>query len=334
MRALMVVVLLGWASVGASVARAEAPALRIGVQYGTSMLAVMLMEHGKLVEQRARAAGLGEVAVSYRNISGPVAMSDGVLSGALDIGINGAPSVLLLWDKTRASANPVRGLAAVSTNPSILVTRNPDVRGIRDFTERDRIALPGVKIALNAILLQMAAQKEWGAAEWGRLDARTTTLGHPDALAAMLSGAGDITAHFSGPPFSTIEIKAGMRPILRAHDVLGDGWDMIMFAATKVHDANPQLMAATLAALQDAMDAIHADPRAAAATYLAMSGDKKSGVEDILALITDPDTSYGTRPRSVSQFAEFMVGVGLLKTRPAGWSDVFFADLPRGPATP
>ena len=310
-------------------AHAEAAQLRVGVQYGTSMLAVMLMENGRLVERHALAAGLGEVAVSYRNISGPVAMSDGVLSGALDIGINGAPSVLLLWDKTRNSAGAVRGLAAVSTNPSILVTRNPAVQTIRDFTERDRIALPGVKIALNAILLQMAAAKAWGPNEWARLDARTTTLGHPDALAAMLSGAGDITAHFSGPPFSTLEIKAGMRPILRAHDVLGDGWDMLMFASARFRDANPRLVGAVLAALDEAQRAIRADPRAAAATYLAMSGDKKSSVEDIVALITDPDTTYGTTPRSVMQFAAFMHGVGLLKNQPGGWTDVFFPDLPR-----
>ena len=314
--------MLAWHPAGA-----ETTQLRIGAQYGTSMLAVMLMEGDRLVEKQLAAAGLPEVAVSYRNISGPVAMSDGVLSGALDIGINGAPSVLLLWDKTRNGANPVRGFASVSTNPSILVTRNPGVRSIRDLTERDRIALPGVKIALNAILLQMAAAKEWGVAEYGRLDARTTTLGHPDALATMLSGTGDVTAHFSGPPFSTLEIKAGMRPILTARDVLGDGWDMIMFATTRFHDANPKLMAAVLAALREADASIRRDPPNAARRYLELSGDKKSTLEDILALITDPDTTYDPAPRSVMQFATFMATVGLLKNKPGDWSDVFFPDL-------
>ena len=309
-------------------AQAETTQLRIGVQYGTSMLAVMLMEGGKLVEKQAAAAGLPPVEVTYRNISGPVAMSDGVLSGALDIGINGAPSVLLLWDKTRTSANPVRGFASVSTNPSILVTRNPAVHSIRDLTERDRIALPGVKIALNAILLQMAAAREWGIAEYARLDARTTTLGHPDALATMLSGTGDVTAHFSGPPFSTLEIKAGMRPILASKDVLdGQGWDMIMFATTKVHDANPKLMAAVLSALREADAAIKRDPAEAARRYLELSGDKKSTVADILTLITDPDTTYDPVPRSVMQFATFMATVGLLKTKPADWSEIFFPEV-------
>jgi len=328
MRATIAILLALFALLALRPAHAETTQLRIGVQYGTSMLAVMLMEGGKLVEKQLAAAGLPAVDVTYRNISGPVAMSDGVLSGALDVGINGAPSVLLLWDKTRSGANPVRGFASVSTNPSILVTRNPAIRSIRDLTERDRIALPGVKIALNAILLQMAAAREWGTAEYARLDARTTTLGHPDALATMLSGTGDITAHFSGPPFSTLEIKAGMRPILAAKDVLGgEGWDMIMFATTKFHDANPKLMAAVLAALREADATIKRDPPAAARRYLELSGDKKSTIDDILALITDPDTTYDPAPRSVMQFATFMASVGLLKNKPADWSDIFFPEI-------
>lgn len=310
-----------------SPARAEAAQLRIGVQYGTSMLAVMLMERDHLVERRAAAAGLGDVAVSYRNIGTPVAMSDGVLSGALDIGINGAPSVLLLWDKTRNAANPVRGLAAVSTSPSVLVTRNPAVHSIRDFTEADRIAVPGVKISINALLLQMGAQREWGPDGWNRLDARTTSLGHPDAMTAMLSGKGEITAHFSGPPFSTIEARNGGRAILTAKDVLGDGWDMIMFMAAVTHDANPRLVGAVLAALQDAMDSIRKDPRAAAEAYLAISRDTRSSVDDIVAIITDPGQSYTEAPHSVLQFARFMHGIGLLKTGPARWQDAFFPDV-------
>lgn len=313
-------------------ARAESATLSIGVQYGTSMLPLMLMQHDHLVEKHAREAGLSDVTVSYRNLAGPAEMADGVLSGALNIGNSGAPSLLLLWDKTRRSANPVRGLVSVSNDPSVLVTRNPNVHSIRDFTERDRIALPGVKIALNAILLQMAAAKEWGPSQWARLDARTTTLGHPDALVAMLAGKGEVTAHFSGPPFSTLEVKAGMRPILTAKDVLGDGWDMILFTTTRFHDANPKLMGAVIAALREADAEIARDPKLAAQRYLEVSGDTHSSESDILALITDPDTAYDTAPRSVMQFATFMSAIGLLKEKPAAWTDIFFPDLSQAPA--
>ena len=308
-------------------ARAESPTLHIGIQYGTSIVPLMVMEHDHLIQKHAIASGLGPVEVTFRNYSNPSPMTDGVLSGALDIGMVGAPSLLQMWDKTRNSPNPIRGFASISTNPSTLVTRNPAVQSIKDFTERDRIALPGVKIGLNAIILQMAAADAWGPGEWARLDPRTVTLGHPDALAAMLSGAGDITAHFAQPPFSTLEIRAGMRPILRAKDVLGDGWDMMLFAATRFHDANPRLMAAILDALEEADEIIRRDPPAAAALYLEMSGDKKSTQTEIQALITDPDTTYATTPRSVMRFATFMHGIGTLKNLPPAWTEIFFPEI-------
>lgn len=162
-------------------------------------------------------------------------MSDGVRLGVLDIGINGAPSVLLPWDKTRNYPNPDRGLTVTSTSPSMLVTRNP---AVTDITEADRIAVPGIKISINA-MSKVAAQHTLGKNGRSRLDLHTTGLGHPDAMKAMLSGKRKIPGHFSGPPFSTIEIEAGGRAILTAKDELGDGWDIIMFGTTAVHDKTP-----------------------------------------------------------------------------------------------
>ena len=38
-----------------------------------------------------------------------------------------------------------------------LNTANPDIKSIKDFTERDRIAVPSIKVSVQAVLLQMAA---------------------------------------------------------------------------------------------------------------------------------------------------------------------------------
>ena len=299
-------------------AHAEPRELRIGIQFGTAMLPLMLVQHDHLLEQR-----LPGTTVTWRGFTGPGAVNDGMLAGALDIGVNGAPAVLILWDKTRGR---MKAIASVGGNPSTLVSRNPAVHTIKDFTEADRIAVPAVKLGLNAIILQMAAAQAFGPAEWERLDARTVTMGHADALTAMLSGASDINAHFSQPPYSTLEVKAGQREILKARDVLGDGWDMLLFTTQTFHDANPQAMAALMDSLQRAMDRIHADPRSAAQLYLEMSGDRKSSVDEILALITDPDTDYARNPHSVMKFADFMHSIGTLKTAPKDWKELFFPE--------
>jgi len=299
-------------------AHAETRELRIGVQFGTAMLPLMVMQHDHLIEQR-----LPDLTVTWRGFTGPGPVTDGMLSGALDIGVNGAPAILILWDKTRGR---MKGIASVGGNPSTLVSRNPAVHSVKDFTDADRIAVPAVKLGLNAIILQMAAEQAFGPGQWERLDARTVTMGHADALTAMLSGASDINAHFSQPPYSTLEVKAGQREILKARDVLGDGWDMLLFTSQTFHDANPQIMAAVMDTLQQAMDRIHADPRAAARLYLEMSADHKSSEDEILALITDPDTDYARNPHSVMKFADFMHRIGTIKTAPKDWKDVFFPE--------
>ena len=45
--------------------------------------------------------------------------------------------------------------------PYVLVTRNPNVKTIADFTENDKIALPAVKLTGHAIALEMASAKVW-----------------------------------------------------------------------------------------------------------------------------------------------------------------------------
>ena len=54
------------------------------------------------------------------------------------------------------------------------------------------------------------------------LDALTVSLSHPDAQVALLSGASEITAHFSSPPFQYQQLeKPGIRTVLSSYDVLG-----------------------------------------------------------------------------------------------------------------
>ena len=54
-----------------------------------------------------------------------------------------------------------------------------------------------VKVSIPAIILQMAAIKEFGAAEFGSLDRYTVSLTHPDGVIALLSGRTEITTSAS-----------------------------------------------------------------------------------------------------------------------------------------
>ncbi len=91
-------------------------------------------------------------------------MNDGIISGALQFISVGAPSLITLWDKTRDNVQ-VKGMSAMTTYPLYLNVRNPNVKSIRDFSDKDKIAMPSVKISTQAIMLQMAAAKEYRRAE-------------------------------------------------------------------------------------------------------------------------------------------------------------------------
>src|SRR5499426_2142010 len=235
-------------------ARGEASELRVSKGFGIHYLPLYVMEGQKLVEKHAASAGLGDVKVSYRVIDGGNVINDAMLSGALDIAAGGVPGFLTLWGKTRALPdNEVRGLAAVGSGSVWLVTRNPKVKTLRDFTENDRIAVPGIKTSFVAVVLQMAAAKEFGSENYAKLDHLTVGIPHPEALAAMLAGRTEITAHFCSPPFSYIEQDTpGIRRVINSADVLGALTIIMSYSTRKFADANPKLARAFVAAVDEA----------------------------------------------------------------------------------
>ncbi|MDQ7990041.1 MAG: ABC transporter substrate-binding protein [Candidatus Dactylopiibacterium sp.] len=306
-------------------ARAEAREIRIAQQYGISYLPMLIVENQKLVEKHARAAGLGEVKVSWAKFAGANVMNDALLSGTLDIASAGVPPAITLWGKTRGE---IRLVAAMNSMPNLLNTRNPKVRSIRDLSSADKIALPAVKVGFQPVLLQMAAEKEFGPANVFKLDPLTVSLAHPDALIALTSGSSEITAHFAAPPFAQQELRQpGIRTILNSYDVLGGPATFnVLYSTKQFHDGNPRLYGAFLAAFQEATDQINRDKRAAARTYLELSKDKSS-VEEILEILADPQVIFTTTPQNVTKYSDFLQRIGSIKEKPASWKDLFFPEV-------
>jgi NitT/TauT family transport system substrate-binding protein len=234
-----------------------------------------------------------------------------------------------LWARTVAPPQEVRALSALQSMPFVLVTRNPDVRTIADFTERDRIALPGVKLTGHALALEMAAARLWGFAAYDRLDPLTVSLAHPDAAAALLSGKSEVDSHFASSPFYYYELATpGIHQVLKSYDTLGGKHtNGVVIATRRFHDANPKICAAMLAAIEQASAFVKAHPRETAEIYLAASGDKQSNVDDVARMVADPDVDYTTTPANVMAVVEFMHKVGRLKRQPDSWKDLFFPEV-------
>src|SRR5215468_8286582 len=168
-------------------AAAQVPEVRFARQFSMSYLQFNLMERQHLVEKHAKAAGIAEVKVVWATFNSPAAMNDALLSGSVDIVSGGVPGLLTIWARTHGSANAVKGVAAFSSQPILLNTSNPRIKSLSDYTDKDKIAVPAVKVSVQAMMLQMAAAKEWGQANYAKLDPITVGMSPPDATVALLS---------------------------------------------------------------------------------------------------------------------------------------------------
>jgi NitT/TauT family transport system substrate-binding protein len=306
-------------------AAAEAGVLRISRGYGIHYLPLYVMERYKLVEKHAAAAGVANVKVSYVALDGGNVINDAMLAGALDIASLGVPGFLTLWDKARnVPQYEVKGLAGIGAGSVWLVTRNPNVKTLADFTAKDRIAVPGIKTSFVAVVLEMAAAQVFGKENYAKLDPLTVSLPHPDALTAMLSRKSEINSHFSSPPFSYIENdQPDFHRVVSSSDVLGPLTVIMAYTRRSFYEANPKLAAAFVAAAKEAASMIAADKREAARTYLALAKVKTSE-DEMMRMLDDPETHYSVAPEGIMKYAQFMHDIGTLKGQPKSWKDLFF----------
>jgi NitT/TauT family transport system substrate-binding protein len=309
-------------------ARAEATQIRISRGHGILYLPLIVMQDRKLVEKHARAAGLGEVQVAWPMFDGGNIINDAMLSGALDIAGIGAPGFVTLWAKAKGIAKlEVGGLAGLSATSLWLNSTNPAVKALRDFGPKDRIAMPGIKTSLSAVVLQMMAAKEFGAASYDKLDPLTVGLPHPDALAALVSGNAEVNAHLGSPPFSYLELDSPkVHRVASSVDYLGNITLDVVYTTRRFHDENPRLVKAFLAALEEA-NAFIASDRNGAADVFVRSSKVKVSRDEVVKMLADPDTRFSTTPDGVMKYAEFMSSVKTIKVKPAGWKDLFFPEI-------
>jgi NitT/TauT family transport system substrate-binding protein len=310
-------------------ARGEASQVRLSRGYGILYLPLYVMEQRGLIEKHAKAAGLAGVKVSWRTLDGGNVINDAMLAGALDVAAIGVPGFLTLWAK--AKGNPrleIAGLCGLSTTSLYLNTTNPAVKTLRDFTPKDKIALPGIKTSLSAVVLQMLVAHEFGDDNYAKLDPLTVGLSHPDAFTALASGGkGGVNSHFGSPPYSILELdKPGVHRVVSSVDVLGPMTLDVVYTLRKFHDENPKLSSAIIAALDEANEIIAHDRSTAAKAYISASSAKVSE-QEVLRMLADPQTRFSTTPDGVMKLVAFMQRVGSISVAPKSWKDLFLPEI-------
>jgi NitT/TauT family transport system substrate-binding protein len=309
-------------------AEAQAPEIRFARQFSMGYLQFNVMEHHQLVEKHAKALGIPEVKVVWATFNSPAAMNDALLSGSIDIVSGGVPGLLTIWARTQGTANAVKGIAAFTSQPILLNTRNPNVKSIADFTEQDKIAVPTVKVSVQAMMLQMAAAKQWGQANFAKLDPLTVGMSPPDATVALLSDAAGITSVFGVPPFQSQQLeKEGIRTVLNSYEVFGGPHTFTLaWTSSQFRDKNPALYKALVAAFEEATQMLNKDVKPAA-QYWIDNVKSKLSVEKVAEIASGPQVKWTMVPENTMKYAEFMHAVGSIKAMPATWKDLFFPEV-------
>ena len=315
-------------SVGGAPASAQVPEVRFARQFSMGYLQFNVMEKHQLLEKHAKAAGIPEVKVVWATFNSPAAMNDALLSGSVDIVSGGVPGLLTIWARTQGTANAVKGVTAFSSQPALLNTRSPRINAITDFTPQDKIAVPAVKVSVQAMMLQMAAAKQWGQANFAKLDPLTVGMSPPDATIALLSDASEITSVFSVPPFQYQQLeKPGIRTVLNSYDVFGGPHTFtVAWTSSQFRDKNPALYKALIAAFQEATEMLNKDVRPAA-QYWIENVKSKMTVDKVAEIAAGKQVRWTMAPENTMKYADFMHAVGSIKVKPANWQDLFFPEV-------
>jgi NitT/TauT family transport system substrate-binding protein len=178
-------------------AYAEQAQLRIVKTPGFSAMPLHVMENQKFLEQQLAKAGVPDTKVEWTRISGGALVNDALLAGNLDIAVGGIGPLATIASRTAGTPQEVKGVAAVVSQPIYLNCNDKRIQSIADLGEKDRIAVPAVKVSIQAVILQMDAAKRFGEKESSKIDRFTVSIPSADAIAQIVSGTGALTCHMA-----------------------------------------------------------------------------------------------------------------------------------------
>ncbi|NTE87911.1 ABC transporter substrate-binding protein [Agrobacterium rubi] len=300
--------------------------IRIAQQFGIAYLILDVVRDQALVEKHGKEAGL-DIAVEWASISGATAMNEALLAKNLDIVSAGVPPALTMWDRTKGRQD-VKLVAALGSLPNYLLTTNPAIRGLKDFTDKDRIAVPAAGVGFQSRTLQIESAKLFGPENFQKLDEISISLPHRDATAALISGGTEVNSHFSSAPFyyQALQGNKAVHKVISSYDILGGPATFnVLYTSTAFHDENPKTYAAFYAALKEAAQWINAKKEKAADTFIRQQNSKLPP-ELILQIINDPENDFTIVPQNTFVYARELHKLGVLKNEAGSWKDYFFPE--------
>jgi NitT/TauT family transport system substrate-binding protein len=312
-------------------ALAQQQQVKIGVGFGLAFLPVYICEDLKLIEKHGKEAHLN-VRASFQRFMGAAELQDALASGAIDVGPFGTAPLLAAWEKAKDAPNQIFAVSGITSLPLTLLSDQPDVQSIADLKPADRIAVPTLT-SPQMYMLELQSEKTFG--QYDRLRDQVVALSHADAIAALVGGAGPVTAYFASPPFTELALRdAKLHPLLSSSDVMNGKSSFLIMAATKAYiEAQPQMPEVIDKAIEEAARIIRDDPRRAAQIYLTHEPSTALDGATMEAVIKDLKDEFGSAIYGVQTIADLMGRHGELKVTPRSWKEIVAPSLLNSPSS-
>lgn len=265
--------------------------IRIAEQFGLAYAPLQIMKEKKILREINPTAK-----VSWLKLGNTASMREAVLAGDLDIGFMGIPPFLIARDK----GMPWKIATGLSSSPLGLVVPAGKYSSLRDFGEKDKIALPQPG-SIQHILLAMACEREEG--DPALLDSHLLSLKHPDGMNALLSGA--VEGHFTSPPYLFMESDLEEFEILLTGErAMGGPFTFIIGAATEdFYREKPVLYRDFREALRRSINFISENKSETLEILSEAYSMEKGELEDLLYR---PEMIFGTSVHGLEEFISFM----------------------------
>lgn len=284
---------------------AEAPdSVTIAVGSGIAYAPLTIMKSEQLLEKQFPDTEF----VWQEGVSGGAATRDGMLGGQIHVGVAGIAPFLVGVDK----GVDWKVLGSMSQLGIDLVAIDPSIKSLEDLDASGQpISLPSPDSG-QAIALAALGEKELGDPK--AFDDQLTSMGHPDAYQALLSGT--TGAAFIGPPFQyRLLAENNARTLASAADVFGEMTYSAIVLTQDFYDQYESFSTALYEALEEAVTMLRERPAEAAAVLAEAEGGQISA-EQYEQWITDAEEDWTVEPAGYETNAKFMKTIGLISEVP------------------
>ena len=283
--------------------------ITIAYQFGIGYAPLFILKQQRTLERQF--PGLN---VEWRQLASGTPITDGIISGNIQIGAMGTGPFLVGWNR----GIDWRVIAPLDEADLWLMARKPEIRTIADLRGK-RVATP-TATSIQAVVLRKMSEVKNGNAR--ALDSGLVSMDHPDGVQALLSG--QIDAHFTSPPFQWIEQQQGARVIGRSYNYFGAHTFLVTVMTQRFYDQYPAFSRRFYFLVRSAITMLNKNPRTAARILAAEDTGDTTAAQYRSWIGRKKSMFYTTRPRGLVRTAAFMNKIGLMQKMPRSWRDLVF----------